>query len=170
MSWIILTLSIVYQLATPPVAVHEFHISRTEVQYKSDQKAIQISTNIFIDDFELALAGNGYTDTSLFMNDEAELADQAISEYVNEQLIIQIDDQQLSLNFIGKEMSEDLSAAWCYFEVTDVAAFQDLMLKNNILNREFDDQKNITVVKIDGQRKAHWIFDNEYIMDQYQNK
>ena len=34
---------------------HPFHVSVSDIKYKEDQKAIQISTRIFLDDLELAL-------------------------------------------------------------------------------------------------------------------
>ena len=34
---------------------HPFHVSVSDIKYKEEQKAIQISTRIFLDDLEVAL-------------------------------------------------------------------------------------------------------------------
>lgn len=138
--------------------VHEFHLSRTTINYDTEEKAIQISTSIFIDDLELALKENGYDSLKICTRKEKENAEFLIHEYLNEHLVINIDGAELAFSFLGKELSDDLAAVWCYLEVYDVSDFKETSITNTILIDQFDDQKNITMVQIDKERIAHILF------------
>ena len=138
--------------------LHEFHLSRTTINYDSEEMAIQISTSIFIDDLELALKENGHDSLKICTLKEKEDAEIFMHEYLNEHLQIEIDGLALNLSFLGKEPSDDLMAVWCYLEAYDVPSFSEIKVSNTILNTQFDDQKNITVIQIDKDNIAQILF------------
>lgn len=152
-----------YSIST--YALHEFHISRTEIEYKSELQSIQISTHIFIDDFELALKELGFEELQLFTNKELSLSDSLIENYLNQQLIISDGKKTLPYRLIGKEMSEDLSAGWFYMQITDLDPMYNIYITNKILMSQFDDQRNIISIKKDSHKLANWMFDNDYSED-----
>ena len=140
------------------VEEHEFHLSRTTVNYNSEEMAIQISTSIFIDDLELALKENGHDSLKICTLREKEDAELFIQEYLDEHLVVEIDGLALDFTFLGKEPSDDLMAVWCYLEAYDVPSFSEITISNTILNTQFDDQKNITVIQIDKDNIAQILF------------
>jgi len=138
---------------------HEFHLSKTTINYDTEEMAIQISTSIFIDDLELALLEEYDQDSlKICTRKEREDAEQWIHEYLKEKLIVRIDDAELELTFLGKEQSDDLAAVWCYLEAYEVPEFREISVTNTILTSQFDDQKNITMVQVDKKRIAHILF------------
>ena len=139
-------------------SVHEFHLSKTTVNYDSEEMAIQISTSLFIDDLELALKEMGYDSLKICTRKEKENAELFIHDYLKEHLVVEIDGKKLNLSFLGKEQSDDLAAVWCYLEVYDIPDFKEISITNTILTRQFDDQKNITMVQVDKERIAHILF------------
>lgn len=140
------------------VVDHEFHLSRSIVNYDSDQEVLQITTNIFIDDLESALSQYGAENLQISTDSEKEIAEEYIFGYLLSNLIIKNDGKELPFEFIGKEPSDDLQAIWCYMEVKLDTQINDLDIENNILNDMFDDQKNMTTIQVDKKRIKDILF------------
>lgn len=148
---------------SPLVDAHEFHVSNTTINYDTEEGAIQISARIFIDDLELALLEDmGQDSLKVCTRKEKENAESFIHEYLKQNLQIEIDGAKIDLSFLGKEQSDDLAAVWCYLEAFEVAPFEEISISNTILTTQFDDQKNITVVKVDKKRISHILFDSKH--------
>jgi len=141
--------------------VHEFHLSKTTINYDTEERAIQISTSIFIDDLELSLKELGHDSLKICTRIEKENAEKLVHEYLNDHLVLNIDGIDLSFSFLGKEQSDDLAAVWCYLEAYDVPAFKEISISNTILTSVFDDQKNITMVQVDKEKIAHILFTSD---------
>ena len=137
---------------------HEFHLSKTTINYDTEEMAIQVSTRIFIDDLELSLKELGHDSLKICTRKERENAEQLIQDYINEHLVIKMGGSDLEFTFLGKEQSDDLAAVWCYLEAHDVSAFTEMSISNTILISQFDDQTNITMVQINKEKVAHLLF------------
>ena len=127
--------------ATPPV--HEFHISKCVIDCNKEAQAIQVSLHIFIDDLEEALRQQGADKLFICTEKESEKAETYVSRYLEQHFVLTVNNEKVKYNFIGKEISKDLQAVWCYLEVTDITDVQSIQLKNDILMEVFDDQRNI---------------------------
>ena len=138
--------------------IHEFHLSKTTINYNTEEMALQVSARIFIDDLELSLKELGYDSLMICTRKEKENAEQVIQDYLNKHLVIEMDGVDLEFTFLGKEQSDDLAAVWCYLEAYDVSTFKEMSISNTILISQFDDQKNITMVQVDKERIAHFLF------------
>ena len=139
--------------------VHEFHLSKCNIEYKEAEQAIQITLHVFIDDLESALREKGIDQLYIGSEKEKENANQYIQEYLLEKFQLKSDTQRLQLTFLGKEQSEDLAAIWCYLEVTDVNTIKHLTVTNNVLMDVFDDQKNIVSIKGPQKKSAYFLFE-----------
>lgn len=138
---------------------HDFHLSKCEINYKSEQQSIQISLHIFIDDLELGLEQLGADSLYVGTEKEEEDADSYIGKYINRSLKINSDGMDLQPTYLGKELSADLMAVWCYLEISDVASCDDLLITNKLLTELYDDQKNIVAFDSDIGTKQYFIFD-----------
>jgi len=114
--------------------VHEFHLSKSTINYNTTEQAIQITMNLFIDDLELALKEYGADSLQICTRYESDDAEDYILQYINDRLIIIIDDKPVEVSFIGKEQSDDLEAVWCYFEVLDIGSQEDIYPTNQNLS------------------------------------
>lgn len=146
---------------------HEFHVSKCLVNYSEEDQSLQISIHIFIDDFESALKDK---EVQLFLGTEKEKpsGDQLVASYLSEKLKIKVDGVDKSFEYIGKEISEDLEALWCYFEIENTNPNQKIEIENTILMELFDDQKNIVSLKGPLQTKAYFLFVNDYFSDTFE--
>lgn len=147
-------------LLTNGVSLHEYHLSNTEVRFNKQESALQITTRIFIDDLEETLGNLGHTGLFLCTEREPEHAEALIEEYLKNNLLIKVDGAIQNFEYLGKEMSDDLIAVWCYLEVIDVNPQTDIEVENNVLLESFDDQKNIVNVKTDEGKRSMFILQN----------
>jgi len=143
-----------------PTILHDLHMSNCEIEYKADESTIQISLRVFIDDLEAALVERGSEDLYLCTKKEHPKAEEYIVNYVNEMFKINIDGKDIAYSYIGKEMSEDLAAVWCYLEITDISITEKLVIENQVLMDLYDDQRNLTKVKLGKNNKEHFLFDS----------
>jgi len=166
----ILTLLVAFLFGNPTTAkVHDFHLSKTTINYDTEERAIQISSSIFIDDLELALKDLGYDSLKICTRFEKENVEDLMFAYFREHLKIEIDGSKVALSFLGKEQSDDLMAVWCYLEAFEIDAFQEISVSNTILTQQFDDQKNITMVQVDKERIGQILFTVDHTQENIEN-
>ena len=141
--------------------VHPFHVSVTEIKYKEDQKTIQISARIFLDDLELGLreyVGNDKLDIM------AESSWDFIEENLGKYLIrrIRLWDEKgkpYELNYLGAEIEEDVM--WCYIEIEKVKKLRQVKISNSILHEVWADQENLVHFRAFDKVKSARLFKGE---------
>lgn len=131
---------------------HEFYLSVTEIEYNNEKQSLQIITRVFIDDFEDVL--NERYGAELQLSEEAEEGAVAenISKYLRQKLRLQVNGEELQLNYLGKEYDADQLVL--YIEVENLAPFNKIEVTNEILTDLFDDQKNVVHVKVNDKTKS----------------
>ena len=140
-------------------AVHEFHLSKSTINYNTADGSLQITMHIFIDDLEVALAEKGVSKLYIGTEKEDTTADLHISEYIAEHFKLKGDDKSLQPQFLGKELSKDLAAIWCYMEVTLDQELEQMDISHNLLMEVFADQKNVITIKKDKKRADDLLLD-----------
>jgi len=154
---VIIFISSFFILQSLPTA-HEFHVSKCLVEYKSEAAEIQVSLNIFIDDLETALLDKGIEKLYIGTEKESAASDIHIQKYLNQVFVLGINDiDNVEMNFIGKEVSEDLTSIWCYMSVSIKEPIRTLYIKNSVLLDTFDDQKNITSIVGPAKKKSSFM-------------
>lgn len=137
---------------------HEFHISKCLIEYNEPEKALQVTLHVFIDDLEEALRQQGADKLFICTEKEVEKAEGYIYKYLQQKLKISLEGQPMEYTFVGKEVSEDLAAVWCYLEIENIESFNQLHVKNSIFLESFDDQKNIISVIGPNKKKGYLLF------------
>jgi len=141
--------------------LHEFHLSRTEINYDSQTHEVQIAVHLFIDDFESALTKSGSKKLYLCTPKEVVSADDDIKMYINKNMIVYISGQPVPATLLGKETSQDKMAVWCYLEISNVKNITEVTIENKLLIELFNDQKNITDFTVNKKRNSFIIFDSD---------
>ncbi len=133
-------------------SLHKYYVSNTQVDYVKDQKAIQITSGIFVDDFEKLLKER-YDDTIVLNDNQDEaLIDAYIEKYLLAKLEVIIDTKKQDLVFIGKEYEEDI--IYCYLEIENIEAINTMEISNTLLFDLFEEQKNIVRTNINEKYKT----------------
>ena len=138
---------------------HEFHLSKAMIKHNTEEKAVQISLHLYIDDFEDALKARGADSLFICTKMENKEADKYIYLYLQDRLKLKVDDQEVYYHYLGKEISEDLQGVWMYLEVYDVESIQDFTVSNQLLTEIFEDQQN--VMNIRANNKEHYFMLNK---------
>jgi hypothetical protein len=132
--------------------VHPFHVSVTEVNHNAAQKTLEISCKLFTDDFENILGKINKTKVDLINPASLPAMDTIVKKYITSHLSIAANGKPVTFSYLGYE--HDKEAVYCYIEVTNVPAVNNLRLKNTLMYNLFDDQINIMHVIVGGNRKS----------------
>jgi hypothetical protein len=157
MKGLVLVLIGVFQLLGFSSVDHDFHLSKGTLKYKKDQKAVQLSMHVYIDDFEEALLNAGIDSLYILTKKESEEADKYIALYLQEKFQITFDETLLKMEYLGKELSEDMAGMWVYMEATEVESPMNAVINYSVLMDSFDDQRNILSVQIN-DKADHLMF------------
>lgn len=124
---------------------HETYLSVTEIEYRKEQKSIQIISRVFIDDLEDVLSKRYQKEVSLSYDEDLETHKDLIEKYLSRKLNISIDGKLLDLKFLGSKFDADQVVL--FIEGVNVQNMGKIKVENLILTDLFDSQKNIVHIK-----------------------
>lgn len=133
---------------------HKFYVSVSQVTYSEKDKALQVTSRIFIDDFENVLNQRYGIQPKLATQTEADSADIYIEKYLRTKFDVQIDGKPIPYTFLGKRYDRDIMV--CYLEITGLTpgSFSEIAIRNDILTDLFDDQKNIVHLQVNDRKES----------------
>lgn len=134
------------------VAMHKFYVSVTQIEYIKDKQSVQITTRIFIDDFENVLKLRYNDKLLLGPQSETDNANLYIERYLKAKIIIHINGEEKTFKYIGKEYENDILL--CYLEIEDVKHINTFEIENRVLFDLFSEQQNIIRTKINTKNKS----------------
>jgi len=125
--------------------LHPIHISVSEINYSEKDKALQITSRIFIDDLELAIrAQRNEPEMDLLEPKNGLSTEKLVTNYVNIHLGIKLDGKTQKLTFLGIEREDP--ALICYIEIENIKKFKTIEVRNDIIMEIHEDQSNIVHV------------------------
>ncbi|WP_405567694.1 DUF6702 family protein [Polaribacter sp. Asnod6-C07] len=133
-------------------SVHKYYLSLTQINYKPEAKAIQITINVFMDDIETALNKDNNIDLQLTTKKELKNNDIYFENYLKDKLFFKVDNISKNYNYIGKEYDGDL--VFFYLEIENIEKVNTINVVNNILIDHFDKQQNLIKSKVNGKSKS----------------
>jgi hypothetical protein len=125
--------------------LHPVHMSVTEINYSEKDKALQITSRIFIDDLELSIRRDLQDeDLDLLKPDNGKTTDQLISAYLAKHLKVKVDGKQVVQKYLGSEV-EDV-AIICYIEIPNIKKLKTIETLNDVIQETHSDQSNLVHV------------------------
>ena len=140
---------------------HKYYISVTEVDYIKDKQSVQITSRIFIDDFEKVLRERYNENVVLAGKEETKDVNKYIETYLRSKFKVRINDNDMNLIFIGKEY--DIDIIQCYIEIQNVKQINSIEISNEVLFDVFEDQQNMIKTKINSKQKSFLLNQNNKI-------
>ncbi len=136
------------------IGVHKFYVSVTNVEYYDKGKALQITSRVFIDDFEKALEERYEVKTLLGTSEEIQNADVFIQKYLKAKFLVKINGEIVQYQFLGKKYDNDIMI--CFLEIPEIALEQlnTIEIQNELLMDIYEEQKNILHFKILDKKKS----------------
>jgi len=133
-------------------SMHKYYISVTQINYVKEKESVQITSRLFIDDFENALKTNYDENIILAEKDEAKIIDTYMQSYLQDKIKLRINNKAVTFNFIGKEYEGDIVR--CYLEVEHVKSIESFSITNSVLFDLQKDQQNIVKTNINSNNKS----------------
>ncbi|WP_298506435.1 DUF6702 family protein [uncultured Maribacter sp.] len=133
---------------------HKYYISVTNITYSQKDKAIQVTSRVFIDDINAVLEERYGVKAEFGSENESVIANEYLEKYFKTKFILRINGEDIKYNFLGKKYEDDLMV--CYLEVTNVKEeeLNTIEIQNEVLIDMYNDQQNIIHFKIKGQKKS----------------
>jgi hypothetical protein len=141
--------------------MHKYYISVTQVNYIKEKESVQITSRIFIDDFEKVLRERYDESIVLTGKEETKGVDVYIERYLKDKIQVVINGEPMNLVFIGKEY--DIDVVQCYIEIKGVKGINTIEISNQVLFDVFDEQQNMIKTKINGKEKSFLLNQNNKI-------
>ena len=136
-------------------SVHKYYISLCEIEYVEEQRSLQITLGMFIDDIEFTLNKNHNSTLNIATKQEADSIDTLFENYLNKHFKISINNKPQYYNYIGKEYDDDIVRF--YMEITNIQELKSIEVTNTSLFRDFKEQQNIIKIKANNTHKTFYL-------------
>lgn len=122
------------------------------MNYNKETKSLEISLRVFTDDLEKTL--QDWSAEKLYLGEKNESAnsDILLKKYILNVLGIALDEKNIPLHFVGKEIEQALT--WIYLETKNTADFDKIEVENRMLFQSFPTQTNLIHVNNKGEIKS----------------
>ena len=134
------------------VSFHNFYVSTTSIRFVPDEKSLQITTQVFLDDFESILQKNGHEKTKLIPEVSQEEIDILVEDYLRKNITFKAQEKTIDFEFLGKVYEGDVLIAYMELKMDSIQS--SLSIKNTIFFDYLPDQKNIIHFKFASKRKS----------------
>ncbi|WP_233268293.1 DUF6702 family protein [Cellulophaga sp. L1A9] len=133
---------------------HKFYVTVTNIAYSEKDKALQITSRIFIDDLEKTLNERYGIKGRMATENELKDIEVYIEKYIRSKFIITINQEQREYTYIGKKYDNDIIVV--YLEVPEVnyPEMKSISATNEMLTDMFDEQQNVVHFKLLGAKKS----------------
>lgn len=132
--------------------MHPFYVGVTEIQHNKEEKSLEISIKLFIDDFERALTDQYKTAVDLSKPKDPMQTEAWVFQYIQNNFQLKVDGKPVQLEFVGYEKERE--AAWCYVQVKGINSVQKLELTNTLLYNVLNQQIHLIHMNANNQRKS----------------
>ncbi len=133
-------------------AVHKFYVSVTQVDYVPSKKRMEITSRIFLDDFEKALNKRFNTKVNLTSARELPEAEELIKTYLKEKIKISINKKPQGIEFLARELEGDVLIL--YTKITISKKINTFEIYNSLVTEIYPEQQNIVHSNINGNKKS----------------
>lgn len=131
---------------------HPYHISVCDIEHNAENKSLQVSQRVFLDDLEEVLNERFAIQIDVTNPDNRAYRDSLIQVYLFENINIKVNGKEKKRSYLGNEIEED--GMWCYIEYFGVKKVSTLDITNTVFFDKFDDQANIIHFKYAGKTKS----------------
>lgn len=133
-------------------AVHKFYVSVTQVDYVPSKKRVEITSRIFIDDFEKALNKKYNKKLNLTSDKELPEAESLIKAYLKDKVKISINKKTQEVEYLSRELEGDVLIL--YSKIVIAKKINTFEIYNSLLTEIYSDQQNIVHTNINGNKKS----------------
>lgn len=132
--------------------VHKFYMSIYQINYVPKKKMLQITSRIFIDDFNEVLEKKYHK--KVYLGSEKETVDDEslMKKYLSEKMIFKVNGTMKPASYLSKEVEDNVLI--CYFRINEISKITKLEIENSALMELNSDQQNIIQANISGEKQS----------------
>jgi hypothetical protein len=131
---------------------HPFYVSITEFNFNSKEKLMEISSKVFLDDFEKTLKKQQNAPVELTQPANPKQTQELVSNYFKKHLLLKIDGKPVNLEFVGYE--PEGAAVWVYFQLSNISSVKSIGVINTILYELYPSQISIMHAQVGDTKKS----------------
>lgn len=139
--------------------IHKFYVSVTQVDYVQNKHRVEITSRIFIDDFNLVLEKKFNKKIYLASNREIVGAKDLVKSYLKEKIKVSINNKPIETEFLGTEIDNDVLI--CYLKVSFSEKITTFGIENSVLTEMFNEQQNLLHTNINNDKSSFLLTSNE---------
>jgi len=122
---------------------HPVHVTLTSIDYVPEDNSFEVFIKLYFDDFLL----DAEHDEDDFLNSEKSKSKEIIENYINQKLIIKVNDR-ISIGKVNNfEVLDDEVKVYMKYETSEKP--KELLVQNLIMTELYSDQLNFLIIKID---------------------
>ena len=122
---------------------HPVHVTLTSIDYVPEDNSFEVFVKLYLDDFLL----DAEHDEDDFLNSEKSKSREIIENYINQKLIIKVNDR-ISIGKVNNfEVLDDEVKVYMKYETSEKP--KELLVQNLIMTELYSDQLNFLIIKID---------------------
>jgi hypothetical protein len=139
-------------LSLSSFSAHKFYMAIYQINYAPQNKMLQITSRIFIDDLNKTLEKKYKKKLSLGSDKESSEELILLKKYMAENFLLKVNGQTKTMNFLSKELDDDVLI--CYWNVREISKINSIDITNSVLLDWNAEQQNITHVNVLGMKKS----------------
>ena len=130
--------------STGPARVHPMHLTVTTMAYMPEQQSLRVALRIFADDLSEAVTMASLTPIDLTDSVSAH-EEKHMFAYLTSRFQLEVDGKVVDYAIAKHKLEKDMviPALWCFVEVNLEEPPSEVVLRNYLLTKLYDDQKNI---------------------------
>lgn len=140
------------------VSMHKYYVSVTDIEYVQKENTLQVTSRLFIDDFEAALKERYKENVALEKKELKSENNDLIQKYYTKQLKVEVNGERVPFHFLGFVFEDDQIIS--YFEIQEIQSIQKIKITNKLLFEIDNPQQNITHININSKKKS-FLFEKE---------
>jgi hypothetical protein len=138
---------------------HKFYVSVTQIDYVPKKQRIEITSRIFIDDFEKVLKKKHSQNIYLATKKQIPEADKYVKQYLEDKIGIIVNKKPVKIDYLAMEVEDDVLI--CYLRVPFSGKITTFEIFNSLFTEIFEEQKNIVHTNINSNKKSVLLTNSE---------
>ena len=132
---------------------HKFYLSVTQMEFDADKNRITAISRVFIDDLEETLRQRYDVQLALGTDREDEKASFYISRYVEQKLIVEMNNEPLNFSFVGVTYQNDQIVLLSEFSLIESDEFE-IKITNALITDAYSEQQNLVHFRMNQKKQS----------------
>lgn len=133
-------------------SAHKFYVGIYQIDYVPQKKMIQITSRIFLDDINSAMAEKYSRKMLVGEPNQTDQDEIVLRKYLKDNLVIKVNGKVVPIEFMSMEVENDVLV--CYLRSVNISKVTKFEIINNILIDYVTEQQNIIQTDINGTKKS----------------